>query len=57
MSRVVIWAVLSGAGATALLVLWRDFSWQYALIIGIAVAALVYSGFRTVDRLRDLHRG
>ena len=38
------------------LVVWRHFFWQHAVLIGIAVAALVYSILRTADRLREFYR-
>jgi hypothetical protein len=38
-----------------LLILWRHFFWQHAMIIGLAAAALVYSSFRAYERLRALH--
>lgn len=56
MRGVVITAVLAGAGTTVLLVLWRGFFWQHALIIGVAVVALLYTTFRTIERLRNIHR-
>ncbi len=56
MSRVVLWSFLSGAVTVALLVYWRGFFWQHAMIIGIGVAALVYTSFRTIRNLKDLHK-
>ena len=56
MLKTVVLPVLAGALATVLLILWRGFFWQHALIIGVAVAALVYTGFRTYDNLRNLHK-
>jgi len=56
MSRLVIWAVLVGVGTTALLLFWRGFFWQHALIIGIAAAALVFTSVRTFERLRGLYK-
>lgn len=56
MSKLVLWPFLIGALTTLLLVLWRDFFWQHALIIGIGAAALVYSSIRTVRNLKDLHK-
>ena len=52
----VIGAFLAGILVAAVLILWRGFFWQHALIIGIAVVALVYSTGRTIDRLRNIHR-
>ena len=56
MSKVVLWPVLCGALTVAALVTWRGFFWQHALIVGIGVAALVYTAIRTVHRLKDLHK-
>lgn len=38
------------------LVVWRGFFWQHAAIIGVAVAALVYSARGTMQRLREMSR-
>lgn len=38
------------------LVVWRGFFWQHAAIIGVAVAALVYSARGTMQRLREMYR-
>lgn len=54
-ARVMLVAAV-GAAAFALLALWRGFFWQHALIGGLAIAALLYSGLRAVDRLRELFR-
>jgi hypothetical protein len=35
---------------------WRGFFAQHALIIGLGVAALIFTGIRTVANLRSLHR-
>ena len=56
MTRIALWAVLAGALTTGILVSWRGFPWQLALIIGLGVAALVYSSIRTFKNLRDLHK-
>jgi len=56
MSRAVLWPVFAAAATTTVLVLWRNFFWQHALIVGIGVGALVYTGIRTVQRLRELHK-
>lgn len=56
MSRTVLWPVLAGVATTAVLVLWRNFFWQHALIVGLGVAALVYTAIRTVQRLREMYR-
>lgn len=56
MSKIVLWPVAAGILVTALLVVWRGFFFQHALIIGIGVAALVYTGIRTYENLRNLHK-
>jgi len=56
LSKIFIWPFLIGALTTLLLVVWREFYWQHALIIGIGAVALVYSAIRTVQRLKDLHK-
>ena len=56
MSKIVLWPVAAGVLVTALLVVWRSFFFQHALIIGIGVAALVYTGIRTYENLRNLHK-
>jgi hypothetical protein len=56
MSKLLIWPLVAGLAVMALLVFWRGFFWQHAAIIGLAVAALVYTGRRTLQNLRDLYR-
>ena len=56
MTKIALWAVLAGALTTVTLVMWRGFPWQLALIIGLGVAALVYSSIRTYRNLKDLHK-
>lgn len=56
MSKLVFWPLVAGTLTTLLLVVWREFFWQHALIIGIGVTALVYSSIRTIQRLKDLHK-
>ena len=56
MTRTVIVAVLLGALTVAVLVLWRGFFFRHAMIVGLGVTALVYSIFRTSERLKSLHR-
>lgn len=48
------WGAALTAGTVTLLVLryWRGFFWPHAVIVGIAVAALVYSIWQTWDRMR-----
>ena len=42
--------------AFGVLVLWRGFFPQHAAIVGIAVGALVYTTFGTVERLKRSYR-
>lgn len=56
MTRTLVVAFLLAAVTVALLVLWRGFFVRHAIIIGLAVAALVYSVFRATERLKSLHR-
>ena len=56
MTRTVIVAFLLGALTVAVLVLWRGFFFRHAMIVGLGVTALVYSIFRTTERLKSLHR-
>ena len=56
MTRTLIVAVLLGALTVAVLVLWRGFFFRHAMIVGLGVTALVYSIFRTSERLKSLHR-
>lgn len=56
MIRKVVWAFLLAAATVAVLVLWRGFFVRHALIVGLGVAALVYSILRTTERLKSLHR-
>ena len=46
----------TGIVVMLVLVLWRDFFWQHAAIIGLAVAALVYSARGTIQRLREIYK-
>ena len=56
MSRAVLWAIAVGILAWLLLYFWRGFFLHHATLMGLAIAALVYTGFRTVHNLRTLHR-
>lgn len=56
MNRVYVWPVLGGVMTFLVLYLWRGFFAQHALIIGIGVAALIFTGIRTVANLRILYR-
>ena len=46
----------AGILVMVVLVLWRGFFWQHAAIIGLAVAALVYSARGTIQRLREMYK-
>jgi hypothetical protein len=48
------WLVALALGVTAGVVLfvWRGFFWQHAALVGLAVAALVYSAWGTWERGR-----
>ena len=52
----VVWAFVAGGITVAVLLVWRDFFWHHAVLIGLAVTALVYSAFGAIDRLRQLHQ-
>ncbi len=56
MTRKVIWAFLAAALTVLVLVAWRGFFPRHAVIVGLGVAALVYSILRTTERLKSLHR-
>lgn len=56
MSRAVLWPIATGALTVFVLIYWRHFFWQHALIVGIGIGALVYTAIRTVERLRNLYR-
>lgn len=56
MSRTLLIAVAAAALTVAVLILWRGFFLRHALIVGFGVLALVYSVFRTTERLKSLHR-
>lgn len=56
MKRKILVAVLAGIITLAVLLVWRKFLPQLALVSGIAVGAFVYTLQSTVERLRDLYR-
>ena len=56
MIRTVIWAFLAAAATVLLLIFWRGFFPRHAVIVGLGVAALVYSIQRATERLKSLHR-
>ncbi len=56
MTRKVLWAALAAAATVLVLITWRGFFVRHALIVGLGVAALVYSIQRTTERLKGLHR-
>ncbi len=47
-----VWPAVAGAALALVLVLWRGFFWQHAVISGLAAAALVYSAIRTAENMR-----
>jgi hypothetical protein len=55
MTRNAVWAFLIAAATVAVLVFWRGFFIRHAIIVGLGVAALVYSVLRTTERLKSLH--
>lgn len=52
----VLWAFVAGGVTAAVLLVWRDFFWHHAVLSGLAVAALVFTAFGGVDRLKQLHQ-
>lgn len=56
MKRRIFTSLFAGTVTWIALIVWRHFFWHHALIVGIAVAALVYSIFSTADRLRQIYR-
>ena len=48
------WLLAFAAGSATVLVLrlWRGFFWSHAVIVGLAVAALVYSTWRTWENVK-----
>ncbi len=51
-----IWIVFAVAAGVGFLALWqgRDYPWQLALLVGLAVGALVYATLRTALNIRAL---
>ena len=56
MTRQFLIPLFSGILVMLVLVLWRNFFWQHAAIIGLAVAALVYSARATYERMRGMYK-
>ncbi len=56
MTRKVVWAFLAAGVTVLVLIFWRGFFPRHAVIVGLGVAALVYSIIRTTERLKSLHR-
>ena len=52
----VVWSALAGLVVMLVLLYWRGFFCQHAVLIGIGVTVLVYTGFGTLERLKSLHR-
>jgi hypothetical protein len=51
-----LWPVVAATLAVSILIGWRHFFWQHALMDGIGIGALVYVAIQTVERLRNLHK-
>lgn len=49
-------AALSGGLMAVALHFGRGWPWSYSLVVGLGAAILVYSAWRTGDRLRNLYR-
>ena len=47
------WLMVFAIGSIAILVLrlWRGFFWSHAILVGLAIAALVYSAWRTWENV------
>ena len=56
MTRQFLIPLLLGILVMLVLVVWRNFFWQHAAIIGAAVAALAYSARGTIQRLREIYK-
>lgn len=56
MTKQFVIPLLCGIVVMVVLVVWRNFFWQHAAIIGTAVAALVYSARGTIGRLREMYK-
>lgn len=52
MKKRVLWAAAGGVVMTGVLIVWRGFFPQHALIVGFGVTALIYSAFGAVERMR-----
>lgn len=50
-----LWSFSTGVLAWLLLYFWRGFFLHHSIIMALAITALVYTGFRTVENLRNLH--
>lgn len=53
----IVAAVAVGIATLAVLMAWRSFPWQLALMVGTGASVLVYTTTGTVERLRDIYRG
>jgi len=53
----IVAAAITGLVTLTVLMVWRGFPWQLALMVGIGAAVLIYTTTGTVERLRDLYRG
>lgn len=56
MRRRVLLSAAVGLAAVLLFVFWQRFPLRFSAILGIAFAALAFTTWGTVERLRDLYR-
>ena len=49
-------AVVAGLLTFLVLVFWRDFLWQLALMVALGVAALTFTALGTAERLKTIYR-
>ncbi len=56
LSRKIWWPVVAAVLMVAVLVVWRGFFFRHAVIVGLGVAALVYSILRAAENLKQIHR-
>ena len=53
----IVAAAIVGLITLTVLMAWREFPWQLALLVGVGAAVLIYTTTGTVERLRDIYRG
>lgn len=56
MTAKILASVAAAAITLAVFILWRGFPWPLALMVALAVGALAYTTWGTVERLRQLLR-